>query len=117
MRVDAVAFCGALTTAVAASASAPTPKADMFAQACDQRLTAVQANLRVCFVGVVTGKDSVQVLHATAPALLGRTVRLYQSSGVMSASRPISDLRALMGRMVVVGGQWNGESLYNARLL
>lgn len=103
--------------AAGASAGAGMPESSAFSRACGQRLAAVQANLRVCVVGVVTGTDRIQVVHATAPDLLGRTVRLYQTSGVMSASRPIDGLRSLRGRMVVVGGQRNGESIYSARLL
>ncbi|MDQ3656543.1 MAG: hypothetical protein M3457_15895 [Chloroflexota bacterium] len=107
----------AFTCLGAVPAHAGMPTADAFKRACDQRLLAVQNSLRVCVVAVVTANDRITVVHATTPSLVGKTLQPFASSGVMSASAPLAGLDRLRGRMVVIGGQLNGLSIYSARLL
>lgn len=112
-------FVGALllTSTLGGVTWAGMPTTDRFSQACHRRLADVQAELRVCVVAVVVAPDKVEVLHATIPGLSGRTLRALGSSGVQSAQTPLRQLIGLQGRIVVVGGQLNGQSIYGARLL
>ena len=100
-----------LSTQVRAQAVSP------FQDACRERLPQVQADRRVCIVGIVRDGNNVDVLVSTRDDLVGRRVAVYASSVVQSARFPLAEMSGLNERIVVIGGFIDGSALYSAKVL
>lgn len=112
--VAAIAVVGGSLTPSSAIAQ---PSNAAFRTLCQQRVTNVQTNRRICVIGVVTGPARVRVLFSTRANLVGRTVEVYSSTPMDPTESPIPEFGSMTNRVVGIGGFENSTTIYSARIL
>lgn len=84
---------------------------------CQENLTNIQGDRRICVIGIVQDTIHVRVLVATKPKIVDQIVKVYRSPPQASAQNPLSDLTQNVGHVVAVGGFENLPAIYSAKRL
>ena len=99
------------------SAKAQSIAPTAFSRACFERIADVQADRRVCVVGIVRDERTIDVLLSTRETLVGQSVTVYGSRVIQGRRVPLTELGKLANRIVVIGGFIDGAAIYGAKLL
>jgi len=116
MKIVTTTFCMAFVFCPI-PARPQTTHSDAFAKACQDRLPKVQEDRRVCVVGTVMQDRKIEVLYGTRNDLIGKTMAVYGSRVVQQQRVPLGGMTNLIGRIVVVGGFIDSNSIYSATVL
>jgi hypothetical protein len=111
LLVSAFAIAGSL------AGVAQAQQADPFQTACDAALTQIQANSRVCIIGVVLNDTEVRVLSSNKPGYIFKKSKIFQSPVQQGQEVPLEGLGRLKDSVVAIGGFDNTNTVYSAKLL